>query len=68
MEASRDKIGRETASRQKQRSPAGWRWAGEKMQPIEKISHGELFILRVAGRQGQATGLRALSGISVEYG
>src|SRR5215472_6479908 len=55
METSRDRIGRGTARRHKQRSPAGKRWAGGQMQPIEKMSHGELSILGAAGREGQVT-------------
>src|SRR5215471_16912566 len=55
METSRDRIGRGTARRHRQRSPAGKRWAGGQMQPIEKMSHGELSILGAAGREGQVT-------------
>src|SRR5215831_17358376 len=55
METSRDRIGRGTARRHKQRSPAGRRWAGGQMQPIEKMGHGELSILGAAGREGQVT-------------
>src|SRR5215471_2952502 len=55
METSRDRIGRGTVRRHKQRSPAGKRWAGGQMQPIEKMSHGELSILGAAGREGQVT-------------
>ena len=36
-------------------SPAGKRWAGGQMQPIEKMSHGEPSILEAAGREGQVS-------------
>src|SRR5262249_24255269 len=55
METSRARMGRGTARRHKQRSPGGKRWAGGQMQPIEKMSHGELSILGAAGREGQVT-------------
>src|SRR3974377_799456 len=54
METSKDRIGWATPGRQKQRSPAGRRWAGKSVQQIKKFHHREPSILGVAGRSGQA--------------